>query len=221
MPGQAAVLRQLQQAGSGDVETPARWEAVHRWLQNPEELAAWRVLARVLVRLHQPDVPDDDPVRVLASFLGQERFTIELNQLTLEVSERLKVRPAPDAVLSVFQGNGDSPVVSLPLSGQGLRDVERRVWYYTFRPVERQRLVYRPGDRLWATLPLRDDLMFTWARCRSAVYQFERLRRPPRLHRASEPNTSGVLEEGVHLISDPPDGVPRVPDLLPLVRLER
>ena len=68
---------------------------------------------------------------------------------------------------------------------------------------------------------LRDGLMLTWARDRSSVYQFERLRRPPRLHKANEPNTEGTLEEGVRLLIDPPDGVPRVPDLLPVVRLER
>jgi hypothetical protein len=220
-PAQDEVLRQLRQGGSGDRETPGRWEAVRRWLKDPEELAAWRVLARVLVRLHDPDAPEDDPVRALASFLGQERFTIEVNRLTLEVPERLKVRPAPDAVLAVHHGTGDRPALALGLSGEGQRDVQRRVWLYTFRPVEGQRLVYRPGDRLWATLALQDGWMFTWARSRSAVYQFERLRRPPRLHRATEPNTSGELEEGVRLLPDPPDGIPRVPDLLPLVRLER
>jgi hypothetical protein len=81
-------------------------------------------------------------------------------------------------------------------------------------------LTYKPGERLWASLPLRDDWMLTWARDRSSMYQFESLLRPPRLHKKDEPNTAGSLQEGVRVIIKPADGVPRVPDLMPVVRLE-
>ena len=83
----------------------------------------------------------------------------------------------------------------------------------------RQTLTYRPGDALWASLPLRDDWMFTWVRCHSLRYQFERLTRPPRLHKSNATTTSGTLEEEVRLTILPADGVPRVPDLMPVVRL--
>ena len=83
-----------------------------------------------------------------------------------------------------------------------------------------QRLTYRPGDTLWATLPLRDDRLFTWVRGRSLMYQFERLNRPPRLHKTEEESTNGTLEEKVVLTITPADGVPSLPDLMPVVRLE-
>jgi hypothetical protein len=51
------------------------------------------------------------------------------------------------------------------------------------------------------------------------MYQFERLTRPPRLHRTKEATTSGTLEEEVRLTIIPADGVPRVPDLMPVVKM--
>jgi hypothetical protein len=221
-PAQALVLRKLQEAGSRGAESPARWAAVREWLKSPEELAAWRVLATVEAGLHRADATG--PVSALASFLQQPRFTVEIQRLTVEIPESLKVRPAADASLSVFhsEGPGDGkPALVFEQSGEGQRDPQRRVWTYTFRLLEGKRIVYQPGDRFWASLPLRDERMLTWARYRSTTYQFECLRRPPRLHKATEPNTSGSLEEGVRLIITPDDGVPRVPDLLPVVRLER
>jgi hypothetical protein len=43
--------------------------------------------------------------------------------------------------------------------------------------------------------------------------------RPPRLHKVNEATTSGTLEEDVRLSILPADGVPRIPDLMPIVRL--
>jgi hypothetical protein len=51
------------------------------------------------------------------------------------------------------------------------------------------------------------------------MFQFERLQRPPRLHKMPEEPTRGTLEEEVRLLILPSDGVPRVPDLMPVVRL--
>jgi hypothetical protein len=217
-PARALVLRRLEQVGTGAQETPARWDAVRQWLKDPEELASWRVLATVLARLRDPDA--DDPVSALASFLGKKTFTIDVRGLTLEVPEDLKVKPAPDAVLSVYHpaGAGEKAALTFEQSGEGRRDAERRLWIYAFRRTEPGRITYRPGDALWATLPLRGGLQFTWARNHSSVYQFERLRRPPRLHKADESNLSGTLEEGVLLMIEPTDGVPGVPDLMPVVR---
>jgi hypothetical protein len=220
-PGQDAVLHQLQQAGGGSDETASRWEAVRTWLRSPEDLSDWRVLATVLARLHDPEA--GDPVNALASFLARTSFPIDIQRLTLEIPESLGVKPGADATLLVYHpaSAGEKPVLVFESSGGGERDAQRRVWIYRFRSVERQRFTYRPGDRLWATLPLRDDLMFTWARDRSSMYQFERLLRPPRLHKASEPNTTGTLEPKVQLTITPADGVPRPPDLMPVVRLEK
>jgi hypothetical protein len=53
------------------------------------------------------------------------------------------------------------------------------------------------------------------------MYQFERLLRPPRLHRVDEPYMKGERMEGVRVIVSPPEGWPRVPDLLPVVRFSQ
>jgi hypothetical protein len=195
---------------------------VRDWLKSPDELAAWRVLATVEARLVSADATD--PVSALASFLQQPRFTVEIQRLTVEIPEGLRVKPGADASLSVYHPEGPDDrraALVFALSDEGRRDPQRRVWTYSFRLLEGRRVVYQPGDRFWASLPLRDEQMLTWARYRSTVYQFECLRRPPRLHKASEPNTSGSLEEGVRLLIHPDDGVPKVPDLMPVVRLER
>ncbi len=220
-PGRAEVLRQLQQSGSGTEETPARWEAVREWLRQPRELAAWRALAVLLTRLHEPDATD--PVEDLYTFLGRTSFPIALQRVVLEIPDSSRVRPAPGASLSVYHPPtaGDRPALVLEASGEGERDSRGRVWHYVYRLVSGQRITFHPGDRFWASLPLRDDLVLTWARERSALYRFECLRRPPRMHKAGEANTEGSLQEGVRLTIQPEDGVPAVPDLLPVVRLER
>ncbi len=219
-PARGVVLRQLRQAGSGPEETPARWDAVRAWLKDPEELASWRVVALVLERLFEPE--PTDPVEALAKFLQKQSFSIEIKQLVLEIPDSLRVKPGSAATFNVYHpasAGEDRPALVLEQSGEGERQAKDRTWRYSFRLVEGQRFDYRPGERLWATLPLRDDWMFTWARDRSSMYQFERLVRPPRLHRKDEPNTNGKLEEGVRVTVVPADGVPRVPDLLPVVRL--
>ncbi|HWG41313.1 MAG TPA: hypothetical protein VN688_00905 [Gemmataceae bacterium] len=219
-PARATVLSQLQQAGGGE-ETRTRWESVRNWLRSPEELESWRVLASVLVRLDDPEA--SDPVTALAEFLAKTSFTLDVRRLTLEIPESLGVKPAADARFLVYHpaSSGDKPALVFEQSGEGERDAQRRVWTYRFRLGEGSRLTYRPGDALWATLSLRDDQMFTWVRGRSLMYQFERLVRPPRLHPAKEAATAGTLEEKVHLTITPSDGVPRLPDLMPVVRLEK
>ena len=59
--------------------------------------------------------------------------------------------------------------------------------------------------------------MLTWARARSEGYQFERLVRPPRLHRKAQENIEGDLLGDVSTSLLPERGVPKVPDLLPIV----
>lgn len=225
IPARAAVLKQLEQAGSGAEETNARWDNVRRWLREPKELDDWRVLAGVLIRLHDPANPHTpesaDTVSGLAEFLERTSFPLNIRRVTLEIPESLGRKPAADAPLSIYHpaSAGDKPALLLQPSGEGERDPQRRVWTYSFRLREPQTLTYRPGDALWATLPLRDDWLFTWSRCHSLMYQFERLTRPPRLHQKKEAANSGTLEEEVRLTTLPADGLPRIPDLMPIVRL--
>jgi hypothetical protein len=221
-PGRAAVLSQLKQAGGGAEETRTRWDSVRNWLRSPQELEGWRVLATVLARLDDPEA--SDPVTELAEFLAKPSFTLDLRRLTLEIPESLGVKPASGAKLLVHHpaSAGDKPALALEPAGdgEGERDAPRRVWTYAFRLSDTQRLTYRPGDALWATLALRDDRQFTWVRAHSLMYQFERLTRPPRLHKTKDEPASGSLEEKVRLTILPAGGVPSIPALMPVVRLE-
>jgi hypothetical protein len=213
-PGRAAVLDHLRQAGTGPEETRARWDAVRDWLRNPDELASWRVLATVLQRLQERDA--QDPVTALAVFLERRAFTIAVERVTVEIPDGLKVRPAPNARFEIYHDNGDKPALVFEL-GESSFDAPHRLMTYNFRLVEGRPIRYQPGDPLRAALPLRDNRRFTWWRVRSTLYQFECLHRPPRLHKDNEEYTAGTLEEGVRLLLYPPDGVPDVPDLLPVV----
>jgi hypothetical protein len=215
-PGRAAVLDHLRQAGTGPEETQARWDAVRDWLRDPEELASWRALATVLARLQERDA--QDPVTALAAFLQRREFTITLERVTVEIPDSLKVRPAPNARFEIYHGSADRPALVFELGDSGF-DARQRLMTYSFRRVEGKPVRYRVGDSFWAMLPLRNDQRFTWIRVHSTLYQFECLRRSPRLHRNNEEYRAGTLEEGVRLTLSPPDGVPEVPDLLPVVLL--
>ncbi|HEY7157494.1 MAG TPA: hypothetical protein VH575_26300 [Gemmataceae bacterium] len=222
VPARAAVLEQLRQAG-GSGETRARWQSVRDWLRSPEELEGWRTLAVALLRLQKTEA--SDPVTALAEFLAKTSFTLDVRRLTLEIPESLEVKPADGAKFSIYHpaSAGDKPALVFEPSGEGQREARRdarRVWTYSFRSADDQRLTYRPGDALWATLPLRDNRMFTWVRTRSVMYQFQCLTREPRLHKAEKDPSTGTLEEKVFLTITPADGVPSLPDLLPVVRLE-
>jgi GTPase SAR1 family protein len=218
-PAREAVLRQLRKADRSE-ETVAGWKEVGEWLgTNPQELAAWRALALVLARLN--DANATDAVSALISFLQKRSFPIEIHQLSLEVPYRYSdVKPLPGADLEIFHNatTPDVPAISCGAVGEGKRDDERRVTTYTFRPRERQRLIYRPGEELRATLHLRDEGALTWSRSHSAVYQFERLLCPPRLHRVAESSDEGTLAEGIELLVTPDTGVPGVPALMPFVQ---
>jgi hypothetical protein len=219
-PGQAEVLRQLQKAGTGTEETAQRWQAVREWLDKPEELAAWRVLAGVLLRLSDPAAPD--PVQALQSFLGQSTFTLTFHRILLDIPDTLETRPGADAPFEIYhqQTAADRPAMSLAPVGESEHIAAARANRYTFALMAPQRLTFRPGDRLWASLRMREDHTLSWTRERSARYRLECLRRPPRLHRTGEQPTEGSLQGSIRLTLDPVDGVPRVPDLLPVVRLE-
>jgi hypothetical protein len=218
-PGRAAVLHQLRQADTGTKETPARWAAVAAWLKDPPELESWRILALTLARLSSLDAVD--PVNALASFLQKTSFPIDIRRLMLEVPDELNVRLPEAAKLEIYHpaSAGDKPALVLQNTPDSRRDAARRVWIYTFRPESEHTLHYKPGDEFWAALKTGDGRVFTWALSRSIVYQFEALLRPPRLHKEGEPNTKGIRAEGVRVTVVPEDGIPRLPDLVPVVLL--
>jgi hypothetical protein len=221
-PARALVLSQLRKAGEGDEETPARWRPVSDWLLgNPEELSAWRELALVLLRLRERVA--QDPVTALATFLQRTTFSLEPKRITLELPDGQRGRVPSSAELSIYHPRTSSkgPALVFEQAGEPKRDADRRVTVYTFQLSKGDRIVYLPGDDLWATLPLRENMQLTWQRNRSTTYQFERLLREPRLHKADEDARKGELVEDVRVAFSPAEGWPRVPDLLPVVRLAR
>lgn len=222
--GRPVILRHLQEASPGGPETPKTWQAIRPWLADPPELASWRVLARLLVQLSEPDRPEPDPVAELATFLGRDRFDLNLRGLTLELPDALKVRP--DGELTVYHRPAQGAEAALAFRlGDRQHDANRGVSSYPLRARNGSALTYRPGDSLFAVLPVRDadnrEMALTWAGGRSLVYQFERLLKPPRLHRRDLEHLKGSVAEGVALMPGSPDAIPRLPDLVPFVKFDR
>ncbi len=222
-PGRAAVLTHLRQVSPDGRETLEAWRKLLPWLKNPEELRDWRVLAGLLVPL--PESNPGDPVIALADFITRDQFSLNIERLTLAIPFDRKLRPS--GPLTIFHGSGGNPataaLVFKALEDEGRRNPQERVTVYTFLRESGSSLVYRPGDTLYANLPVRRDgaadWLLTWARSRSSLYQFERLVRPSRLHQKAEENTRGELLKDVTVTVSPENGLPKVPDLMPVVIL--
>lgn len=222
--GRTALLAELQQLCPDGQETLDRWRALRRWLLSPSSgLEAWRVLATFLARIEHPTAVD--PVLALAEFLAKDRFTLRLHILTLRLPAGLGLTPAgPLTVYHQHQSQPLAPLTFRSTEGQNSASAERGTIHYPFVADEVATVNYVPGDSLWAELPVRratesGDWLLTWSVCRSQMYQFERLTRHPRLHRKEQPNTQGKLIKEAILAVTPATGVPRVPDLMPVVRL--
>jgi hypothetical protein len=216
------VLSRLQNAGNGNDETTERWSKVRDWLQrDPEELAAWRVLALVLLRLREPHAPD--LVTELAGFLGETEFTLDARRITLEIPDNLRIKAPSSAALTVSHSRPKQKETTIVYeqNGEPIHSDEARMTTYRFERRKGDKLVYLRGDDLSATLPLRDNMQLTWSRNRSTLYQFERLSCAPWLHKSGEDADKGEIADGVRVIFSPLEGWPRVPDLLPPVRLSR
>jgi hypothetical protein len=162
----------------------------------------------------------------LSAFLARERFDLSLKGLTLELPDSMKLRS--DGELSIYQ-NWSDPKNRVALAftvADRKRDPQRGVTTITLRPKDGATLTYRPGDDLNADFPVRDAderaLKLTWDRGRSRAFQFQHLVREPRLHvRGAEPQT-GIVEPNVHLSVTPGQGsIPRLPDLVPVVKLDK
>jgi hypothetical protein len=223
-PAREEVLRQLQHAGKDATETRARWNGVLKWLEGPRELASWRVLALTLIRLIEPKRNEADPVKDLAAFLKRDEFDLDLRRLTLEIPDRLNKHSTDDLVVYV-QRAGETTGYRFEIIGNP-RDAKRGVTQYQLQAAKQAAIVYQPGDLLWAEMRLRDvdkrdeEWTLTWARCRSELYQFERLTRPPRLRPKDQPTSEGKIAEDV-TVTVTQGSLPLVPDLVPVVKLDR
>jgi Double-GTPase 2 len=223
--GRQVVLKYLQQAATAEQETASLWRGAREWLAGASELREWRVLATLLGRIL--DLPTPDPVTTLVAFLGLDHFDINIERVALEVPVDRHLAPA--GPLTIYHAApGAEPVAALTfrLAGaEGHRDSRKRTASFSFDAGRGTPVVYRPGDLLYAVLPVQrngeGDWRLTWGRGRSQVYQFERLVRPPRLHRKEQDNTQGDLVEDIQLVLQPPEGVPSLPDLMPVVNLKK
>jgi hypothetical protein len=217
--GQEVILRHLKEVSTEGQESFEAWRRLRSWLAAPEGLKAWRVLATVLARLQDP--AGGDPVSKLDAFLGRERFDITLKRLMLDIADEAKIRPEGKFQVHHSSAGVERAPLVFELTGEERHDVRRRVTRYGLQPVGEGTLTYKPGDSFWADLPVQHagsgGWLLTWARSRSQVYQFERLVRPPRLHPKDKKNTRGDVQEGISMEITPEDGLPRVPDLMPVV----
>jgi hypothetical protein len=200
-PARALVLQKRKQLG---------WDGLRDWLKNPTELADFAVLARTLARLFDHAEPAD-PVVDLRSFLERKRFTIYPGTLLLEVPDDFSERVPPNAPLTITHVGPDGDRHTLVYRVDPDRtdhDEANAVTRYVLLREEGERIGYRPGDELNAELRLRNGERLT--------YSFERLVRPPRLHRANQRPEEGSAEDDIYLRAPAGDeGIPRLPDLLP------
>jgi len=218
--GREVILHHLQEAMAGKPESLESWRRLLPWLEGANELVDWNVLATILARLQDPEA--EAPLAALVAFIRQEQFDLLLPRLILQIADATTVVPA-GKLLVHYQKPGESnqEQLTFELSGETRHDAKRGVALYTLKPLAGTNLTYRPGELLWADVPVKfadkTDRMLTWAASRSRVYQFERLIQPPRLHAREQANLEGQIEENIALqIAD--DGrVPRLPDLLPVV----
>jgi hypothetical protein len=223
-PGRELILRQLQQLSPDGKETPERWRDLRDWLADTQELAGWRELATLLAQLADPKA--GDPVADLLAFLKHDRFDLELRGLTLTLPDSLKARPVGNLV--IYHRSGDNPPATYRFAqtGEAQHDAVRGISRYSYAPDSRVQFTYRPGDSLWADLALTKDVnggerSLSWTGSRSLTYQFERLLNQPRLLRKGQKETEGPVAKDVTLVVTPGGGIPRVPDLLPVVILKK
>jgi hypothetical protein len=213
-PARAEVVRQLRQVNGRE---EARWKGVRAWLKQPDELLPWRELVRVLAQLS--DTIHPDPVSVLQEFLAEKQITIKVQSILVEIPELRSLKPRAEARLTIQHPN---TTLTFEQAGEPTLDTPRRVRVYTYRLVEGKVITYRPGEKLWAELPLAGGKeRLVWSQSRSNLWQFERLRQPPRL----QSTTATSLEEGrvledVRLMARPEEGVVTVPDLVPRARFD-
>ncbi|MFQ3651747.1 MAG: GTPase domain-containing protein [Gemmataceae bacterium] len=219
VPGREEVLRQLR--ATGKREEAAAWVSVQRWLKEPTELDAWRSLALLLLRMEDPLA--EDPVTALAGFLNREHFELQIDTLELELPLTSGLAPRAEASLDLYlPASGKAPATRFRRIGEPRRDESRRLILYTFRKETAGNLRYQIGEKFWAKLLLSGGRQqLSWGEFRSERYAFECLLLPPRLQ---DENASSLTEgrrlDDVRLRVQPADGMPRVPDLLPVVRLD-
>jgi GTPase SAR1 family protein len=225
--GQRMIAERLRADNPTGPERHTDWLQIADWIMSPS-VREWRELATILAKLLNPSA--EDPALTLAGFLRKPAFDIELRKLKLRIPDNLRgqrLRPAGPLVV-YYRGAADENAPYAPIRfkqvGEPARDPEGAALSYTFQLEEGDgKFRYKPGDIFWADLRLKEgdrDWQLTWARRRSASYQFERLTTEPSLHDPQRDISTGEFAEGVQITVT--DGkLPAIPALLPEVTFEK
>ena len=170
-PARAEVLRRLREAGPG----PTRWSAVARQLGISREMSLWNELALILLRVmhEQPEAP----VPALERFLTKDEFPLEFRTATVEIQRFSPVEPNDEPLKVVWQDGKKKKQLVFNRTGKG--KVVGGVVQTIYRLAEKATINYRPGQELYAELPLkgldRVKQRLVWVDSRTSRYQFERL----------------------------------------------
>ncbi|HET6576558.1 MAG TPA: GTPase domain-containing protein [Fimbriiglobus sp.] len=215
-------VRRLIGQAAPSPETAEGWRKVADALLQDPELKAWGRLLGLYRRWIDPTAAAD-PVAELVEFLRHDRY--ELNMKSIQVAipdDLLGVRATPAGRLVVTHTPAGGQPVEYPYRQEGEGKRDRPVTTYTFvSDGHPGTILYRPGDELTATLPLKaggEEYRLVWQSGRSTVYQIDRLAQPPRLERVG-PVPAPVPAPGVRLTVSPPGGLPAVPVLFPDLRV--
>jgi hypothetical protein len=207
------LLRPVREVVAQKIGSDDRWDELRRWADKPDSLDEWRFLVKALTPLLGG--PPRDPVKELAAFLREPAFALRPTQLVLEVSDDSEsvAQPPFNAVLTLEYKikDGDKTTLTFALDNTKTRENRtNRLTRYFFNRKTGNSILYEPGGDLTATVPAAEGGRLVWKNPQaSRVYQIERLSLPPILV------SSGKPESGVRLLcQDPPDGLPRWPDLL-------
>jgi hypothetical protein len=213
-PGREEVLAQYRSTDKGK-DAGERWRRVRGWLLgSPAKLAPWRTLAMTLLRLEQS--APKEPVEALAAFLAVESFTFQIDEAVLDIPRLDRIEPAEKAPLVVHVGERKaSPALSFTPRGEGSDLPGGKLRRYTYQQPGRK-LTVRPGELVWAEVPLQGGKALAWWGWRSPRWSFEGLTQPPSLVEAgARPGVAGSAASGVTLRLRGESLVPPLPDLLP------
>ena len=210
--GQTIILQKLALMKADTIED---WRALMPWLKGPE-FAPWRELYGVVAKSVVPKLPD--PVEDLASFVAKDRFDLTIKSVRVTIPDGLKTKPLiPTSGFRLYAGE-PLRAFEFPQVGQPIVGGDQRIYF--FEPKEPWSLMYNPGQGMFADLDLNSGgvpWVLTWARSRSSLFQTEKPKREPRLHRPDQkPNEGESLTNIDVLITG---DWPTVPILVPVVRV--
>ncbi len=181
-------------------------------------------MTSLLAKYLNPD--GEDPVVQTITFLRKKQFAIEIRSLKIRIPDNLSdntLRPGSEFKL-LHQARGQDSIdeLVLKLEGSGSRDGSSAT-IYEYRPQGANPLTFTlaPGDGFSPRLTLQEGTktwQLRWTRCRSTVFQMERLSQEPRLYDPEKPGSKGQLVRGVTIKID--RSIETVPELIPAVVYE-